>query len=60
MKFSDELKDRARDNTQLLLNAIWQLERQQVEDAVVAILPVPTYRLPREKIVCHHTQLVRK
>ncbi|PAV89021.1 hypothetical protein WR25_14960 [Diploscapter pachys] len=48
---SDELKDRARNNTQLLLNAIWQLERQQVEDAVVAILPAPTYRLPREKII---------
>nr|CAB3265801.1 ribosome biogenesis regulatory protein homolog [Phallusia mammillata] len=39
----------ARGNTQLLLNNIWQLETERVEDAVVAKLPDPETRLPREK-----------
>jgi len=39
----------ARDNTQLLLNSIWQLETERVEDAVIAKFPNPTFKLPREK-----------
>lgn len=39
----------ARDNTQLLINSIWQLETERVEDAVIAKFPPPTYKLPREK-----------
>ena len=41
----------ARDNTQLLLNAIWNLETVKVEDAVTAKFPPPTCVLPREKPV---------
>merc|ERR1712241_416313 len=41
----------ARDNTQLLLNAIWDLETVKVEDAVTAKFPPPSYILPREKPV---------
>merc|ERR1711872_1125650 len=41
----------ARDNTQLLINSIWQLETERVEDAVIAKFPPPTYKLPREKPV---------
>ncbi|XP_074659155.1 ribosome biogenesis regulatory protein homolog [Tubulanus polymorphus] len=43
------LKDLARDNTQLLLNSIWQLPVETVEDVVVAKLPEPKMLLPREK-----------
>ena len=39
----------ARDNTQLLLNSIWQLETERLEDVVIAKFPPPTYKLPREK-----------
>merc|ERR1719385_379756 len=39
----------ARDNTQLLINSIWQLETERVEDAIIAKFPPPTYKLPREK-----------
>lgn len=43
------LKDLARDNTQLLLNKIWELPTEKVEEAIVAKLPAPTFTLPREK-----------
>lgn len=43
------LLDLARDNTQLLLNAIWQLETERVDDVVVAKFPPPSTKLPREK-----------
>merc|ERR1711892_125497 len=46
---SSYLASLARDNTQLLVNSIWQLETQRVEDAVIAKFPPPTYKLPREK-----------
>jgi regulator of ribosome biosynthesis len=45
----DYLLSLARDNTQLLINSIWQLETERVEDAVIAKFPPPTYKLPREK-----------
>ncbi|XP_013373646.1 PREDICTED: ribosome biogenesis regulatory protein homolog isoform X3 [Chinchilla lanigera] len=44
-----ELRALARDNTQLLVNQLWQLPTERVEEAVVARLPEPTTRLPREK-----------
>merc|ERR1712029_602734 len=47
----DVLLTLARDNTQLLLNAIWDLETERVEDAVTAKFPPPTFVLPREKPV---------
>merc|ERR1712141_570049 len=47
----DLLKARARDNCQLLLNEIWQLPTERVEEAIVAVLPPPTSIIPREKPV---------
>ncbi|XP_074056714.1 ribosome biogenesis regulatory protein homolog [Macrotis lagotis] len=39
----------ARGNAQLLVNRLWQLPSERVEEAVVAKLPEPGLRLPREK-----------
>lgn len=36
---------------QLLINAIWSLPTEKVEEVVVAKFPPPTYKLPREKPV---------
>ncbi|XP_056378029.1 ribosome biogenesis regulatory protein homolog [Hyla sarda] len=41
----------ARDNTQLLINQLWTLPTQRVQESVVVNLPGPTTRLPREKPV---------
>lgn len=38
-----------RDNAQLLLNEIWELPTERVEETVVAKLPAPKYRLPRAR-----------
>eukprot|EP00092_Neocalanus_flemingeri_P013963 GFUD01015061.1.p1 GENE.GFUD01015061.1~~GFUD01015061.1.p1 ORF type:complete len:365 (-),score=117.49 GFUD01015061.1:476-1570(-) len=46
---SSYLLSLARDNTQLLLNSIWKLETERVEDAVIAKFPPTTFKLPREK-----------
>lgn len=43
------LRSLARDNTQLLINQLWTLPTQRLEEAVVATLPEPSTRLPREK-----------
>lgn len=40
-----------RDNTQLLLNEVWELPTERVEETIVAKLPKPTYRLPRSRKV---------
>merc|ERR1711997_1171787 len=47
----DELKARARDNCQLLLNELWTLPTERVEEAIVANLPPPKSLIPREKPV---------
>ncbi|KAM4705780.1 ribosome biogenesis regulatory protein homolog [Rhinophrynus dorsalis] len=47
----DFLRDLARDNTQLLINQLWTLPTERVQEAVVAQLPDPSTRLPREKPV---------
>jgi len=39
----------ARDNTQILVNAIWGLPTERVQDVIVAKFPPPTTKLPREK-----------
>lgn len=36
-----------RDNTQLLVNAIWELPTERVDESIVAKLPEPTTVLPR-------------
>ncbi|XP_071815159.1 ribosome biogenesis regulatory protein homolog [Apostichopus japonicus] len=41
----------ARDNTQLLFNQIWKLPIHKVDDVVVAEIPDPQIRIPREKPV---------
>ncbi|RVE58749.1 hypothetical protein OJAV_G00198050 [Oryzias javanicus] len=48
-KKEDFLRALARDNTQLLINEIWKLPTERVEEAIVAKLPEPATRLPREK-----------
>ncbi|XP_053952997.1 ribosome biogenesis regulatory protein homolog [Anastrepha ludens] len=41
------LLDVTRDNTQLLINAIWELPTERVDECIVAQLPEPTTILPR-------------
>ncbi|CAH1391054.1 unnamed protein product [Nezara viridula] len=43
------LKSLARDNTQILLNSIWELPTEKVENNIVAKLPKSKFILPREK-----------
>ena len=47
MRKDDYLKELARDNTQILLNALWELPTEQNENDVVVKLPKPKYILPR-------------
>ncbi|KAJ8875013.1 hypothetical protein PR048_022903 [Dryococelus australis] len=42
------LKNLARDNTQLLLNQIWELPSERMDDAIVVRLPPASTILPRE------------
>ncbi|EDV97469.1 ribosome biogenesis regulatory protein homolog [Drosophila grimshawi] len=41
------LAELTRDNTQLLVNAIWELPTERVDESIVAKLPEPTTVLPR-------------
>jgi len=41
----------ARDNTQLLFNALWNLPTEKVQEALCIKLPPPSHQLPREKPV---------
>lgn len=45
------LQSLARDNTQLLLNKVWDLPTERLEEAIVVRLPPPTTSLPRAKPV---------
>ncbi|CAH0719571.1 unnamed protein product, partial [Brenthis ino] len=45
------LQSLARDNTQLLLNKIWELPTERIDEAIVVKLPQPTTVLPRSKPV---------
>lgn len=45
----DFLRSLARDNTQLLINELWKLPTERVQEAIVAKLPDPATPLPREK-----------
>lgn len=53
------LRDLARDNTQLLINKIWDLPTERVDEAVVAKLPEPTYILPRKDRIPHPKPLTK-
>ncbi|KAJ3611730.1 hypothetical protein NHX12_021744 [Muraenolepis orangiensis] len=48
-KKEEFLRALARDNTQLLVNEIWKLPTERVDEAIVVKLPTPSTRLPREK-----------
>ncbi|CAH0564551.1 unnamed protein product [Brassicogethes aeneus] len=48
---NDYLLDLARDNVQLLLNRIWELPTERVDEAIVVKLPPPKTVLPRCKPV---------
>nr|XP_014092699.1 ribosome biogenesis regulatory protein homolog [Bactrocera oleae] len=41
------LLDLSRDNTQLLINSIWELPTERIDECIVAKLPEPTTVLPR-------------
>nr|XP_022318886.1 ribosome biogenesis regulatory protein homolog [Crassostrea virginica] len=45
------LKSLARDNTQLLINTMWKLPTEKVDEAIVVKLPDPKTPIPREKPV---------
>ncbi|XP_028172797.1 ribosome biogenesis regulatory protein homolog [Ostrinia furnacalis] len=45
------LQSLSRDNTQLLLNKVWELPTERIEEAIVVRLPQPTTVLPRAKPV---------
>lgn len=45
------LKSLTRDNVQLLINKIWELPVERVEEAIVATLPKPEYILPRSRVI---------
>ncbi|KAL0892797.1 hypothetical protein ABMA27_014495 [Loxostege sticticalis] len=45
------LQSLTRDNTQLLLNKVWELPTERIDEAVVVRLPQPTTILPRAKPV---------
>lgn len=49
----------SRDNTQILFNAIWELPTERVEETIVAKLPKPKFRLPREKCLPKARQLTK-
>ena len=43
------IQDLTRDNTQLLINAIWELPTERLEENIVAKLPEPKFILPRAR-----------
>lgn len=45
------LQSLTRDNTQLLLNKVWELPTERIEEAIVVRLPAPVTILPRAKPV---------
>jgi len=45
------LKSLTRGNLQLLINDIWELPVERVDEAIVAILPEPKYILPRSRVI---------
>ncbi|KAL0156656.1 hypothetical protein M9458_047902 [Cirrhinus mrigala] len=49
IKREDFLRSLARDNTQLLINEIWKLPTERVDEVIVAKLPDPTTLVPRQK-----------
>lgn len=48
---NDYLRELSRDNVQLLLNKIWELPTERVEEAIVVKLPPATFILPRSQHV---------
>lgn len=48
---NDYLLNLTRDNTQLLLNKVWELPTERIEEAIVVKLPQQRFVLPRSKPV---------
>ncbi|BES99053.1 Hypothetical protein NTJ_11869 [Nesidiocoris tenuis] len=53
------LESLARDDAQLLINALWEYPTERYEDCIVAKLPPPKYVIPREKPVPQPKPLTR-
>ncbi|KAI1303059.1 Ribosome biogenesis regulatory -like protein [Halotydeus destructor] len=53
------LKDLSRDDVQLFMNKMWDLETTKVDGTIVAKLPAPEYRLPRSKPVPKPKELTK-
>lgn len=53
------LRELTRDNVQLLINEIWELPTERVEECIVAKLPQPTTVLPRLRKVPGPKQLTK-
>ncbi|EFN69175.1 Ribosome biogenesis regulatory protein-like protein, partial [Camponotus floridanus] len=45
------LKSLTRDNVQLLINKIWDLPVERVDEVITATLPKPEYVLPRSRVI---------
>lgn len=45
------LQQLTRDNVQLLINAVWSLPTERVEETIVAQLPKPQYVVPRTRSI---------
>lgn len=45
----DYIAELTRDNVQLLVNSLWEIPTERVEECIVAKLPVPSFVLPRSK-----------
>ncbi|CAG9863544.1 unnamed protein product [Phyllotreta striolata] len=58
-KKNDYLLQLTRDNTQLLINQIWELPTERVEEAIVVKLPIQKTRLPRMKPIPKPRPLTR-
>ena len=53
------LRERSRDNAQLLFNQIFSIEAERLEVGPVVSLPVPEFRVPREKPMPKKKELTR-
>lgn len=47
----DFIRNLTRDNAQLLINGVWVLQTERVDEAIIAKLPTPKYILPRARRV---------
>jgi len=53
------LLKQARDDVQLLVNRLWELPSERVEDVIIVRLPAPVTRIPREKPIPPPRQMTK-